>query len=113
MMYCGTGSFERILFHDNDLEGTHWIDITMHKDDAVFAVTCCCDDSWEWEFYYGKSDYDLVKFTIMNAIYDCDDVDELLDALDEIFAEEFGDIAIDEDECECDGCCGGCGIYEE
>ena len=109
MIYCGTGAFERIFMHDNDLEETHWIDMTMHAEDAVFAVTCCCDDSWEWNFYYGKSDYDRIKFTIMNAIFECNDVDELLDVLDEIFAEDFCDIVVEE---ECDGCCGGCGICE-
>ena len=113
MIYYGTGALERILFHDDVLEEPHWIDMEMSLEDDIFAVTCCCDDSWEWVFYYNKSDYDRVKFTIMNAIYECDDVDELLDILDEIFAEDFEDILVDEDEFECDGCCGACGIYEE
>ena len=48
MIYCGTGALERILFHDNDLEETHWIDMALSKEDSMFSVTCCCDDSWEW-----------------------------------------------------------------
>ena len=49
----------------------------------------------------------------MTELYECDDVDELLDVLDEIFAADFEDIIVDEDEYACDGCRGGCGIYEE
>lgn len=113
MVYGGTGVLESILIHDNDLEETHWIDMMMSSEDSTFAVTCCCDDSWVWEFYYSKSDYDRVKFVIMTELYECDDMEELLDVLDEIFAADFEDIIVDEDDCECDGCCGGCGIYEE
>lgn len=114
MIYCGTGALERILIHEaDDLEQQHWIDIAMHKEDATFAVTCCCDDSWEWEFYYGKSDYERVKFVIMNAICECDDMDELLDELDEIFVEDFEDILVDEDDFECDGDCDNCEFNEE
>ena len=108
MVYGGTGALERIWIHDNDLEEAHWIDMEMFDEDAVFYVTCCCDENFVWAFYYSKSDYERIKFVIMDTIDECDDMEELLDALEEIFVEDFEDIIVDKDDFDCDCDCENC-----
>ena len=110
MILCGFGNLERIMVHEvDDLESQHYIDLVMSKDEATFAVTCCCYDEWFYEFAYSKTDYEKIKFNIVDAIFACDDMDELIEALDEIFQEGFEDIIVDSSEyCECCGDCGRC-----
>ena len=113
MVYCGTVNVERIVMHPmNDLSETHYIEMVTSKDEPTFFVTCCCDEEWYYEFVYSKSDYERVKFNIMEMMFSCDTMDELLDALSEIFTDGFEEICIDEEvfEDECDGCeeCRGC-----
>lgn len=114
MIYHGTEAVERIFVHnENEYNSAHWIDVSMNMLGGTFTVTCCCDEDWIWEFYYSKTDYERIKFTIMNLIYECDDMGELLDALDDIFSEEFENILADEDEFECDGDCENCRFIED
>ena len=111
MVFCGNGSMERLFMHPmDDLNSQHYIDLTMSKDEATFMVSCCCDDEWFYEFAYNKSDYERIKFNIMNAIYECDVMEELIDVLDDIFIDGFEELIVD---CSaddyCDGqCCPGC-----
>ena len=111
MVYCSTGSMERLYFHpNNDLTETHWVDLEMSNCDPTFAVTICCDEDWVWEFYYDKTNYDLVKHVIMDCIFEAESVEELIEAMDEAFEEFFDEIVVYEaelleDECEID--CGG------
>ena len=121
MTYCSTGSLERLFVHENDnLEERHWVDIAMSNDSPTFAVTCCCDDEWIWEFWYDKTSYDLIKHVIMDCIFDAEDMDDLIDAMDEMFDEHFSDIVVDvaelqedEMEFECDGDCEKCSFNED
>lgn len=108
MVFCGSTNVERIIVHPMDnLNESHYIDIVTDKDDPVFYVTCCCDEDWGYEFPYNKSDYERIKFNIMEAIFECDTMDELLDVLSEIFEDGFETI-----EDECDGDCANCECYE-
>lgn len=123
MVYCSAGSLERIMFHPYDnLEETHYIDLTMSNCDAAFAVTTCCDEEWIWEFYYDKTTYDLVKHIVMDCIFEAEDIEELIEMIDEAFEQSFADVVVNETEThdeidmdvdvdmeiECDGCCGKC-----
>ena len=116
MVYCSTGSLERLFVHpNNNIEERHWVDIAMSNDSPTFAVTCCCDEEWIWEFWYDKTSYDLIKHVIMDCIFDAEDMDDLIDAMDEMFDEHFSDIVVDvaelqedEMELECDGDCENC-----
>lgn len=104
MIFCGIGNLERFFFHEKDcLEERHWIDVAMSEDEPTFAVTNCCDDEWIWEFFYDKTNYELIKCAIMDCIMGCDTMDELIEALDEVFECEFSDIVVC-DECYCQGC---------
>lgn len=117
MIFCGNVSSERLVVHPNDdPHSSHYIDITMEKNLPVFNVTCCCDEDWEWRFWYDKTSYDIVKHLIMDCIIECDTMEDLIDALDEVFETECADILFWEDELEYDGCdgdCSNCGFCED
>ena len=128
MVYCSAGSLERIMFHPYDnLEETHYIDLTMSNCDAAFAVTTCCDEEWIWEFYYDKTTYDLVKHIVMDCIFEAEDIEELIEMIDEAFEQSFADVVVNETEMqdeidmdvdvdmeiECDGCCGKCNTEDK
>ena len=110
MILCGFGSLERIMIHEaDDLDSQHYIDLVMSKDESTFAVTCCCYDEWFYEFLYSKTDYERIKFNIVDSIFACDDMDELISVLDDIFQDGFEDIIIESSEClECCGDCDKC-----
>lgn len=111
MIFCGNGTMERLFVHPmDDINEQHYIDLTMSKDDASFLVSCCCDDEWFYEFEYNKSDYERIKFNIMETIFESDTMEELIDVLDDIFLDGFGELIV---ECSaddyCDGeCCADC-----
>ena len=129
MILCGLYESERIIIHPyHNLEESHWVDIIKDKDEPVFYVTCCCNEDWEWEFDYSKTNYERIKHIILDCIFECNDMEALMDALDEIFeeivygsdedeyeieieVEEEDEYEIDEDDCYGD-CCGRCGRCE-
>ena len=111
MMYHGTNKTEIIWVGPlNDLEEVHYIELIQSDDEPVFYVTACCDEDWIWAFYMdGVSNYEVIKHTIIDAVFECDSMGELLNTLDAIFIENFEDILVeDEDECECNECCENC-----
>ena len=118
MIYCSTGNLERVFFYPNDdSTETHWIDMEMSSCGSTFKVTYCCDEEWVWKFFYDKTNYEIVKYLIMDCIAVCDTMEELIDALDEIFEEDCADFVcyeaeLQEDEiefeCGCDGDCDDC-----
>lgn len=93
MTYFGTAVSECIIIHnDGDLKERHCIEMTKSANTSNFIVTCCCYDDWGYEFKItNPSDYERVKFSIMEAMLVCEDMDELLTYLGEIFVDEFAD----------------------
>ena len=118
MILCGFGTLERILVHEaNDMDTQHYIDLAMSKDNPTFMVTCCCDEDWFYEFMYSKSDYERVKFAIMEFVFDCDTMEELIASLTELFEDGFEEIVINssnaqDEDVECDGDCAHCDFCE-
>ena len=111
MVYYGTYNTEGILWHPaGDMDDMHVILLTKECDEATFTVNVCCYEDWEWRFdMISPAHYEIVKHMIMDLAFECDDMDELIAAMDEMFAEDFAEIVVD-DECECDGsCCERCG----
>jgi hypothetical protein len=111
MVYHGTSMTETIWFGpENDLEEVHYIEMHKADDEQVFYVTTCCNPDWVWAFKLNaSSNYEMVKFTIMDVASECCCINKLLDALDDIFAEDFADILVeDEKKYECDGYCEQC-----
>lgn len=109
MVYYGTCNAEGIMVHINgDRDDMHIIMLTKQCDEAAFTVHVCCYDDWEWKFSMASpANYEMVKYMIMDAAFECEDMDELINLLDEIFEINFSAIVIDEDVC--DGhCCESC-----
>ena len=108
MVYCGTSMTETIWVSPaNKLEEVHYIELHKADDHPVFYVTTCCNPDWIWAFQLdASSNYEMVKFAIMEAAFECCCIDNLLNTLDSIFEEEFADILVDEDndECDCENC---------
>jgi hypothetical protein len=109
MVYYGTETTEYIVIHEaGEHDKKHYIGMTKHADMSMFTVRCDCSD-WRYDFMMeNNSDYDRIKFNIMEAIFECEDVDALLVVLSEVFEDGFGDILIEENECNCDGSCENC-----
>mgnify|MGYP003293256720 CR=1 FL=1 len=109
MIYSGTYNTEGIVVHLNDdVDDVHMIILTKECNEAAFTVNVCCYEDWEWKFSLASpANYEMVKYVIMDTVFDCEDMDELIDALDEIFEEKFSAFVINE--CECNtGCCENC-----
>ena len=108
MVYRGTDIVEVIAVSPmNALDETHYINIIKSANEPTFYVTCCCDEDWMYEFYLeSNADYERVKWNIMNTIFDCETIDELLNTLSEIFEDGFEDIIVNN--CDCDGGCDHC-----
>ena len=113
MIYCGTENVELIYFHlEDDQNERHLIMMERNADENVFYVRTCCHPEWEWKFAYTTSHYEMVKHAIFDAGFDCEDIDDLLFELDDVFEEYFNEIVIFnecEDNCDCDGGCEHCG----
>lgn len=116
MMLCGVVESERIIVHpDNKPHESHWIEVAKDKDRPVFYVTYCCNNDWSWDFWYNKTNYDIVKHLVMDCIFDSTTMDELINELDNVFTECCSEIVFyDNDTCEharefeCDGDCDNC-----
>lgn len=114
MIFCGNVGIERLIMHPlNDLDSVHYVDLVMDKEEPKFYVTCCCDEDNEWAFWYSKSNYERVKYAIMDAITMFHTMDEFVEMLEEIFFENFTDILVDECFSDCDGNCDECEFCEE
>ena len=107
MIYTGTGMAEFINVHDGNRNYT--IELAKMPNEPTFVVMCDYDDDWGYEFYMeNNSDYERIKYSVMDALWECDSMDELLDVLSEVFEDGFADILV-EDECDCETGCKHCG----
>lgn len=109
MIYCETLNAECIAVHPlDDIDSTQYVELVKYGDEPKLAVWIGDNDEWTWEFDLTcPSDYERIKLTVFDAVFVCDTMFELADALDSVFKNEYPDILI-EDECDCCGCCGGC-----
>lgn len=103
MVYYGTYTSERLIFHAaGNPNDAHYIMLTKSADTPTFFVTCCCDEEWGYELLMeSNSDYERVKWNIMNLIFDCETMDELLEEISEVIEDGFEGLLVNE----CDGCC--------
>lgn len=107
MKYCQTFYTESIAVHPlNDINDTQYVELIKYGDIPMFAVwTDDGEDEWFWEFeYLNPSDYERVKMSIFDAIFGCDTMLELAEALDAIFENDFVDILVVDECSECNGC---------
>ena len=105
MIYRHTIHIERIMLSPLDnIDSVQFLELVKFGDTTTFGVFINNEeDSWYWEFDMSEpSDYERVKMNIYDAIFECDTMDELGEALDAIFGDGFGEILLccnrDEDE---------------
>ena len=107
MIYCRTVNEERIAVHPmDDIKNTQFVELVKYGDELVFSVWLDDgEDEWVWEFDMTcPSDYERVKLSIFDAIFDCDTMLELAHRLNDDFEDGFETILI-KDECNgCEGC---------
>lgn len=110
MMYCTTEKIERIWFApESNEDDLHYIE--MYKSEDKCYVTVDGDDDWMWAFKLDDpSNYEVVKYTIMDAMFKACCMDNFKENLDIAFEDCFAEILVDDDECdcECDGTCCEC-----
>ena len=114
MRYCQTINKECIAVHPlDDINSTQYVELIKYGDIPMFAVWVDDgEDEWLCEFeQFNSSDYERVKMSIFDAIFECDTMIELAVALDSIFRDGFEDILV-ENECECCDGCEGCNKYK-
>lgn len=81
------------------LNETHWITMEKSGEAPVFYVYACCDDDWFYVFKMSSNtDYERVKHNIIDMIFECDTMDELLANLGKLFKDGFADILINKEE---------------
>lgn len=112
MVYHGSSFAEVILMHtfDNPQE-KYFIELTRLDDKPVMNVDCIVGDQiYFWAFDISRiSDYERIKFNILDAVFECDTIGELMETLQEVFTDGFADIMIDNNHDECNiACCGDC-----
>ena len=105
MMYLCTDVTEEIYVHSKECNNDiHCITMTKSGEEPMFYVQCCCNEDWIWKFYMDNvSNYEMVKYVIMDTLLECDDMVKVLDELDAQFEAIFDDIIAWD--CECDECC--------
>ena len=114
MIYCQTISKECIEVRPlNNIKNAQYVEFIKYGDIHVFAV--CMNDGekeWTWEFDMSNpSDYERVKMNTFDAIFECDTMLELAEALDSIYRDGFEDILVVDECAECGGC-NGCWKHE-
>ena len=105
MTYYGTVKKEEIVIKQDD-GSFESVSLTKSCVAPTFIVATSYDDEWIWEFWMeDPSVYEMVKHMVMDAVFERDDMDELIEDLDGLFEEYFADLVVDE---ECDGDCENC-----
>ena len=93
MIFDGITKAEAFFFHTNDERHWHsFIEMEIDDDENVFYVRSSDYDGWEWRFHYTTSNYELVKHIIFDVAFDANDMEEIIDALEKIFADVFREI---------------------
>lgn len=91
MIYHGTTRTETILVHPYDDEtDIQFIDMITDAESSIVYVNV---DDYSWEFETRSlSDYEHIKFIIMEVARTVNDMNELVSELNEMFLEEFEEI---------------------
>lgn len=94
MIYHGTTNTETIIVHPFDDEtDVQFIDIVTDAETSLLYVNI---GECSWEFMMRSlSDYEWIKFTIMEVIQTVENMEELVSELNEVFVENFEDILVE------------------
>ena len=94
MIYHGITKTESILVHPYDDEtNIQFIDMIADAETSILYVNVA---DYGWEFVTRSlSDYEHIKFIIMEVARTVNDMSELVSELNETFIEEFEDILVE------------------
>ena len=94
MIYHGTTKTETIIVHPFEDEiDVEFIAMITDADSMTLYVNV---NEYSWEFVMRSlSDYEWIKFTIMEVIQTVNNMEELVSELNEVFVENFEDILIE------------------
>lgn len=113
MVYYSNYTTEGIVFHaKEDVDDFYIIALTKNLDGETFRVEVDFDDDWYWEFEMIPGAYELVKHTVMDVAFECDNVDELLMELNAMIEDCFSEIVVCDDKCSCEEKCEHCTCKE-
>ena len=101
MIYRGTYQQETIMVSPEDCTQSYqFIDLTKDAADNILTVRLDTGlDECEWSFYLDEpSDYERIKFNIMQSVFETENMEKLAETLDEIFNDGFEDILIEDEE---------------
>lgn len=91
-------------FSENGCENS--ILVQKSKGELVISVNCTWDDDWFFEFYEEDENVlvDICR-EVEEFIRVCHTRDEVIEALTEVFSDNYGDILICDGDCDCCCCC--------
>lgn len=101
MIYRNTINIERIELSPLDnINSVQFVNLVKFGDTATFAVSMQDGDGgWYWEFDMSEpSNYERAKMNIYDAIFECDTMSELGEALNAIFEDGFSEILLYDDD---------------
>ena len=101
MIYNGTYKQETMIVSpNNDEKEIQFIDLVIDPNEQILSVRLDADtEDYYWDFYLDNpSDYERIKFNIMQSAWDVEDMEELAKTLDRIFSDGFADILIGDEE---------------
>ena len=101
MIYNGTYKQETLIVNpNNDEKKIQFIDLVVDANEQILSVRLDADtkDYW-WDFHLDNpSDYERIKFNVMESMWDTEDMEELAETLDHIFNDGFADILVRDEE---------------
>ena len=113
MVYYGMYETEGIVFHANgDVDDIYIIALTKNIDGKTFKVEVDFDEDWYWDFEMYPGAYEMIKHMIMDVAFECDNEDELLMELDTMFEDNFSELVVCDEDCDCEHGCEHCGCKE-
>lgn len=98
MIYCGSSYTEKIEIREEESRENAKYFIIINREKDTFTVSCSREHYREYinliyTFYMrDQSDYERVKFNIMESIFESKDVYDLIRRLKKVFDDGFSDI---------------------
>ena len=94
MIFKGIGASENIWFQSPDTRMMYRFILSKHSEEAAnFSLSCSFDDEWFYSFCSDNvSDYERVKFSLMDTLFNCENEVDMLPSLSKMIEDGFSDI---------------------
>ena len=109
MIYDGTIEIEAMMAHPEDNpDAVYSVKMRKSAEENIFYVYSDYDEDFEYAFWLdGTTNYEVVKFTIMDTLISFASWDEALQVLENDFMTSLRQILV-----QCDGDCENCNLCE-